>query len=62
MTKSQFQGLLKMASEQVTFGIYAIEKGNYAELKCDKCRGMTQLKAMIRLYQGQGFKVHANGR
>ena len=62
MSRSQYLGLLKVASEQVPYGIYAVEKSNYAELRCDKCRGATQLKSMIRLYKSQGFKVHANGR
>lgn len=51
-----------MASEQVPFGVYAVEKGDYAELRNDNCRSTTQLKALIRQFKSQGFKVHANGR
>ena len=32
MNREEYQGLLKVASEQVPKGIYAVEKGNYAEL------------------------------
>ena len=30
MSRQEYQGLLKVASEQVPFGIYAIEKEDYA--------------------------------
>ncbi len=62
MGRTQFQGLLKVASEQVPLGIYALEKGNYAELRYDKCSCITQLKGMIRAFKSQGFKVYSNGR
>ncbi len=61
MNQKEYQGLLKIASEQVPFGIYAVEKKNYAELRCDKCRSITQLKSMVRNFKSQGFKVMANG-
>mgnify|MGYP007068036683 FL=1 len=60
MPRSQYKQLLTIASEQVHFGVYAVEKANYAELRHDKCKSITQLKAMIRQYKAQGFKVHAN--
>lgn len=62
MSRKEYQGLLKIASEQVPFGIYALEKQGYAELRCDKCNSSTQLKAMIRQFKSQGFKVLSNGR
>lgn len=62
MSRKEYQGLLKVASEQVSFGIYAIEKGNYAELRNDKCQSMTKLKEMTRAFKQQGFKVLANGK
>lgn len=43
-------------------GIYAIEKQGYAELRCDKCSSVTQLKDLTRQFKAQEFKVHANGR
>lgn len=62
MNRKEYQGLLSVASEQVPFGVYAVEKGDYAELRNDNCRSTTQLKALIRQFKSQGFKVHANGR
>ena len=62
MGKTEYRGLLRVASEQVPFGIYAVEKGDYAELRCDKCQSKTQLKERMRQYRSQGFKVMANGR
>lgn len=62
MNQKEYEGLLQIASEQVPFGVYAIEKKGYAELRCDRCQSVTQLKELIRNFKGQGFKVHANGR
>ena len=62
MSKKEFEGLLKIASEQVPIGVYAIEKKDYAELRCDKCESITQLKSLIRKFKAQGFKVHSKGR
>lgn len=62
MSRKECEGLLKVASEQVPFGVYAIEKTGYMELRCDKCTSTTQLKALIRQFKAQGFKVHYNGR
>ena len=62
MGQKEYQGLLQTASEQVPFGIYAIEKQGYAELRCDKCTSVTQLKNLTRQFKAQGFKVYANGR
>lgn len=62
MNQKEYQRLLQTASEQVPFGIYAIEKKDYAELRCDKCTSATQLKNLTRQFKAQGFKVHSNGR
>lgn len=62
MSRKEYQGLLQTASEQVPFGIYAIENKEYAELRCDKCTSVTQLKNLTRQFKSQGFKVYANGR
>lgn len=62
MSREEYQGLLQVASEQVPFGIYAIEKKEYAELRCDRCKSMTQLKKLTQGFRVQGFKVLANGR
>ena len=62
MNQQEFQGLLQVASEQVHFGIYAIEKQGYAELRCDRCKSITQLKRFVQQFKSQGFKVYVNGR
>lgn len=60
MSNKEYQGLLQVARDQVPFGIYAIEKPYYAELRCDHCKSITQLKDLTRQFKGQGFKVHSN--
>ena len=60
MSQKEYEGMLQMASEQVPFGIYALEKQGYAELRRDKCQSITQLKALTRQFKAQGFKVYAN--
>lgn len=62
MSQEKYQGLLQVASEQVPFGVYAVEKQGYAELRCDHCKSITQLKDLTRQFKAQGFRVHANGR
>lgn len=62
MNRKGYKGLLKVAKEQVPFGIYALEKADYAELRCDKCNSVTQLKELIRQFKKQGFKVYSNGK
>ena len=62
MSQREFQGLLQIASEQVPFGIYAVEKQGYAELRCDKCKSITELKKLTRQFKAAGYKVYANGR
>ena len=62
MNPKEYEGLLQIASEQGPLGVYAIEKKGYAELRCDRCQSVTQLKELIRSFKGQGFKVHSNGR
>ena len=61
MNQKEFAGLLDIASEQVPFGIYAIEKKDYAELRADHCKSITQLKALKRQFRAQGYKVYSNG-
>ena len=61
MNQKEYQGLLEVASEQVPLGIYAIEKKGYAELRCDKCQSITQLKNLTRQFKTAGYKVYVNG-
>ena len=62
MSRKEYQGLLEMAREQVPLGIYAVEKGDYAELRNDRCQSITQLKKLIRQFRSQGLRVYANRR
>lgn len=52
--------MLQVASEQVPFGIYAVEKEDYAELRCDRCTSVSQLKTLTRGFKAQGFRVVSN--
>lgn len=61
MTREELNKFLQIASEQVPFGIYAVEKGNYVEMRCDHCQSITQLKELTRQFKSKGFKVHSNG-
>lgn len=61
MSKEEYNKLILVAKEQMPFGIYAVEKGNYAEMRNDICKSKTQLKSIIRGYKQQGFKVYFNG-
>lgn len=62
MSQKEYRGLLQVASDQVPFGIYAVEKQGYAELRNDRCNSMSQLKKLTRQFKAQGFKVYVNGR
>lgn len=62
MSWTEYQGLLQVAKAQVSKGIYAIEKSDYAELRNDKCESITKLKALAQSFKVQGFKVYMNGR
>ena len=61
MSEKEYRGLLQVASEQVPLGIYAVEKKDYAELRCDNCGSMTQVKKLRRQFAADGYKVYANG-
>lgn len=61
MNRKQADGVLKVASEQIPFGIYALEKKGIIELRKDKCESNTQLKRKIHILEKCGFKVYANG-
>lgn len=62
MSQKEYRGLLQTASEQVPMGVYAVEKNGAAELRCDRCASVTQLKKLVRQYRTAGFKVQYNGR
>lgn len=61
MGKTEYENLRDtVAKKEVPFGIYAVERGNYAELRNDRCESITQLKKMRQGYRSQGFKVYEN--
>ena len=63
MSKRRYQELLEVARQQVLpMGVYAIEKNDYAELRNDHCASATKLKATVREFRQQGFKVRYNSR
>lgn len=61
MSRKQAKGLLSIASEQVPFGIYAVEKDGKISMEHMKCLSITQLKAKVREFRSAGFKVYYNG-
>lgn len=61
MGEKEFEKLLSVAKEQVKFGVYAIKKNDYVEMRNDVCQSKTQLKKLIREYKARGFKVYYNG-
>ena len=61
MNRKRFESLLRLGSEQVPFGVYAIEKNGYAEMRHDHCKSRSELKQLRRAYKARGYKVYANG-
>ena len=61
MSAKEADGLLKVASEQVPNGVYAVRKNDYLELRNDIYTSITQLKAARREWKRQGFRVYSNG-
>lgn len=60
MSRKKFEGLLSVASNQVSFGIYAVEKNGYAELMNINVKSVTELKKISRTYKSQGYRVYSN--
>lgn len=61
MSNAEAEGLLKIASDSVSFGIYAVRKDNQIQMLNIKCESKTQLKAETRAWKRQGYKVYSNG-
>ena len=55
MSRKEYQGLLQVAKEQVPFGVYAVEKADYAELRRDVCESITKLKELTRQFKATGL-------
>lgn len=62
MSLREFNGVLKIAKEAVSFGIYGIVKGDYAELINIPVKSRTELKKLKRSFKERGYKVYANER
>ena len=60
MTKKQLNGVLDIASKQIPFGIYAIEKDGICELRKDTFENEDELKQAVSDFEGKGFKVRYN--
>lgn len=61
MSQKEAQGLLQIASDNVEFGIYAVEKNNKLDMLNLKMPSKTALKRQSRSFKAQGFKVYCNG-
>lgn len=61
MTEDRAEQLLKTAAELVPFGIYALKRGGYIELRNDKLSSRAQLKQARRGFKSEGFRVYCNG-
>ena len=60
MGRKKYRGILKVASAQIPFGIYAVEKDGICELRKDKFDRKEELKKAAAEYAEKGFKVHYN--
>lgn len=61
MSQKEAQGLLQIASDNVEFGIYAVEKNNKLDMLNLKMPSKTALKRQLRSFKAKGFKVYCNG-
>lgn len=60
MASKEYKGVLKVASKQILFGIYAVEKDGICELRKNTFDGKEALKKAVAEYAAKGFKVHYN--
>lgn len=60
MTPKEWKGLLRVAKDNVPFGIYAVEKGNYGELTNILPKDEKALRKQIRALKKEGFGVYWN--
>ena len=61
MTKRTLDEVLKFAKKRVGFGIYAISKKKYYEMKNEPYDTKESLEKAIKEYKAHGFKVYYNG-
>lgn len=60
MGDEQFKGVLKIASKEIPFGIYAIRKKDVAILLKEAYSTHEELKKAVSGYAMKGFKVYYN--
>lgn len=60
MGRKQANGVLKYASKQIPFGVYAVEKDGIIECRKDKCQSSKELNHLIVDFHKKGFKVYFN--
>lgn len=60
MGKKEYKGVLKVARQQISCGIYAVEKDVICELRKDTFDSKEELKKAVAEYEAKGFKVHYN--
>lgn len=60
MGRKEYRGVLKAASGQIPFSIYAVEKDGFCELWKDTFNRKEELKKAVAEYAAKGFEVHYN--
>lgn len=60
MGRKEYRGVLKVASQQIPYGIYAVEKDGICEPRKDIFDSKDELKKAVAEYEAKGFKVHYN--
>lgn len=60
MTNQQADKVLKVASQYVPFGIYAVEKDGIIELRKDKCKTLKHLNQLRAGFIKKGVRVYCN--
>lgn len=60
MGRKEYRGVLKVASQQIPCGIYAVEKDGICELRKDTFYSKEELKKAVSEYAAKGFKVYYN--
>lgn len=62
MGRKAFRGVLDIAKKSVPFGIYAVSKDDFCEMKKETFRNQEEMNKQIVEYQKQGFRVYFNGK
>lgn len=60
MGRKEYKGVLKVASQQIPCGIYAVEKDDICELRKDTFGSKEELKKSVSEYAAKRFKVYYN--